>query len=371
MNEFELIEQIFFQLQADHLLAASSKKGIDKGIGDDAAVMSLPAGSRLVSCIDTLVQGRHFSADWQQVQQLAFAIGYKAVAVNVSDIAAMGATPHSILLALALPERLANQAWLTEFAKGLFHACQLFGVTLIGGDTTRNDSLILSISAQGLLPANTPAVYRSGAKVGDKVYVSGTLGDAAYALQHPDNDQGRELAHRLHMPTPRIQLGIALAQIGATAMIDISDGLYQDLSHICQQSGVSMRLNIEQLPTSRPLSTIDLSERLLCQLTGGDDYELAFTLPADASLPTTNTSISCIGEVIAVTNQINSTATDSTTTGYEVTDSKIASSKATSSTKNLLLPHPVLFYQGQAVTPNHPSPFTTWPTLTGYQHFAG
>ncbi|WP_350562129.1 thiamine-phosphate kinase [Psychrobacter sp. CAL346-MNA-CIBAN-0220] len=349
MNEFELIEQIFLQLQADNSLAAGSKKGIEKGIGDDAAVMALPAGSRLVSCIDTLVQGRHFSADWAQVQQLAFAIGYKAVAVNVSDLAAMGATPHSILLALALPERLANKEWLTEFAKGLFHACQLFGVTLIGGDTTRNDILILSISAQGLLAANTPAVYRSGAQIGDKVYVSGSLGDAAYALQHPDNSIGRELAHRLHMPTPRVQLGIALAQIGATAMIDISDGLYQDLGHICQQSSVSMRLNLEQLPSSTPLSTVELAERLLCQLTGGDDYELAFTLPANIDPPIGNTPIGCIGEVIALADNTDDAEDD------------------------IAIPttRPELFYQGQTVTPSHPAPFILWPTLSGYQHFTG
>ncbi|WP_314885856.1 thiamine-phosphate kinase, partial [Psychrobacter immobilis] len=198
MNEFELIERIFSQMQAAQL----SSNNVEKGIGDDAAVMSLPVGARLVSCIDTLVQGRHFSADWEQVNQLAFAIGYKAVAVNVSDIAAMGATPHSILLALALPQRLANEHWLSEFAKGLSHACQLFGVTLIGGDTTRSDNLVLSVSAQGLLTKETPAVYRSGAQVGDKLYVSGSLGDAAYALQHPDTAIGIELAHRLHMPTP-------------------------------------------------------------------------------------------------------------------------------------------------------------------------
>ena len=179
MNEFELIERIFSQMQAAQSLSSIVDKGsvdkgsVDKGIGDDAAVMSLPAGARLVSCIDTLVQGRHFNADWEQVNKLAFTIGYKAVAVNVSDIAAMGATPHSILLALALPERLANEHWLSEFAKGLFHACQLFGVTLIGGDTTRSDNLVLSVSAQGLLTKETPAVYRSGAQVGDKLYDSG------------------------------------------------------------------------------------------------------------------------------------------------------------------------------------------------------
>ena len=342
MNEFELIERIFSQMQS----AQSLSSNVEKGIGDDAAVMSLPTGSRLVSCIDTLVQGRHFSADWEEVNKLAFAIGYKAVAVNVSDIAAMGATPHSILLALALPQRLANEQWLTEFAKGLFHACQLFGVTLIGGDTTRSDSLILSVSAQGLLAAGTLAVYRSGAQVGDKIYVSGTLGDAAYALQHPDNAVGIELAHRLHMPTPRISLGAALAQIGATSMIDISDGLYQDLGHICQQSGIAMRLNLENLPTSKPLASIDLSERLLCQLAGGDDYELAFTLPAHIEPPNSkdaNTPVTYIGDVIAVTNK-------------------------TEAAENL---HPELCYQGQPITPTHSAPFSTWPNLTGYQHFEG
>ncbi len=343
MNEFELIERIFSQVQARHPLPDD----VEKGIGDDASVMALPAGARLISCIDTLVQGRHFSADWDQINELAFAIGYKAVAVNVSDIAAMGAAPHSILLALALPERLANESWLTNFAKGLFHACQLFDVTLIGGDTTRSDNLVLSISAQGLLAADTPAVYRSGAKVGDKIYVSGTLGDAAYALQHPDSGQGLELAHRLHMPTPRITLGAALAQIGATAMIDISDGLYQDLGHICEQSAVSMHIDLEQLPTSQPLASVDLSERLLCQLAGGDDYELAFSLPADIEPPIhniSNTPVTCIGEVVSAEDAGGDTYT------------------------NL---RPKMFYQGQPVTPTHPSPFATWPTLTGYQHFAG
>ena len=342
MSEFELIERIFFQMQA----AQSSSSNVEKGIGDDAAVMSLPAGSRLVSCIDTLVQGRHFSADWELVNKLAFAIGYKAVAVNVSDIAAMGATPHSILLALALPQRLANEQWLTEFAKGLFHACQLFGVTLIGGDTTRNDSLILSVSAQGLLAANTPAIYRSGAQVGDKIYVSGSLGDAAYALQHPDNNQGAELVHRLHMPTPRITLGTALAKVGATSMIDISDGLYQDLGHICEQSAVSMRIHLDQLPTSKALATIDLSERLLYQLAGGDDYELVFTLPAHIEPPidnSSNTQVTCIGEVIAITNKVDAYTNLRTE----------------------------LYYQSQPVTPTHPAPFSSWPNLTGYQHFAG
>ena len=346
MNEFELIERIFAQMQAAPSLSNTAEAhNIEKGIGDDAAVMSLPAGAHLVSCIDTLVQGRHFSADWNDVNELAFQIGYKAVAVNVSDIAAMGATPHSILLALALPEHLANEQWLTEFAKGLFHACQLFGITLIGGDTTRSDRLVLSVIAQGLLAANIPAVYRSGAQVGDKIYVSGSLGDAAYALQHPNTAIGIELAHRLHMPTPRIALGAAVATIGATSMIDISDGLYQDLGHICEQSAVGMRIHLEHLPTSKALSSVGLSERLLCQLAGGDDYELAFTLPAHIEPPidnNRNTPVTCVGEVIAVND--------------------------TNAAKNV---RPEIFHQGQPITPAHPSPFSTWPNLTGYQHFAG
>lgn len=350
MNEFELIERIFLKQQTEQNALSGAQSAVDsaleKGIGDDAAVMSLPAGSRLVSCIDTLVQGRHFSADWDEVSKLAFQIGYKAVAVNVSDIAAMGATPHSILLALALPERLAYEQWLGEFAKGLFHACQLFGVTLIGGDTTRSDSLVLSVSAQGFLAAQTKAVYRSGAKVGDKIYVSGTIGDAAYALKHADNEIGQELAHRLHMPTPRFALGSELAQLGATAMIDISDGLYQDLTHICQRSNVGMRIDVEQLPTSTPLSAVNLSERLICQLTGGDDYELAFTLPAHIQLPVGNTPVHCIGEVVKV-----------------VIDSTINKDK-----RSTVL-SPSLFYKGQAITQTNPAPFISLPTLTGYQHF--
>ena len=145
------------------------------------------------------------------------------------------------------------------------------------------------------------------------------------------------------MPTPRITLGAAVARVGATAMIDISDGLYQDLGHICQQSCVVMRLNLEQLPTSKPLASIDLSERLLCQLAGGDDYELAFTLPAHITPPNLNTPVTCIGEVMAVTNK-------------------------TAAPTNLC---PKLYYQGQPITPTHPAPFLTWPDLTGYQHFAG
>ncbi|WP_131669416.1 thiamine-phosphate kinase [Psychrobacter pygoscelis] len=351
MTEFELIYRYFDQQKAalDQANAVDSV-AVVKGLGDDAAVIAINAGSQLVSCVDTLVQGRHFSEDWSQVEALAFAIGFKSVAVNVSDLAAMGATPHHILLALALPERLATETWLSEFAKGLFHACSQFGVQLIGGDTTRNDKLVISITAQGFIAnkkhnSQSP-IYRNGAKVGDKVYVSGTVGDACYALHHPDDEIGRQLSHRLHMPMPRVKLGQALAQQGgATAMIDVSDGLVQDLGHICQQSGVRIRLNIDTLPTSTPLQQVALTERLHCQLTGGDDYELAFTLPAGISPPdsygnadTANTKITCIGEVI---------------------DSCSAKD----------LPVIELTYQDSAVTDATPYPFSKMPHLQGFQHF--
>lgn len=345
MTEFELIYR-YFKAQ-DTEQAGGESASIVKGLGDDAAVIALNSPSQWVTCVDTLIQGRHFSEDWQQVSELAFAIGYKAVAVNISDIAAMGAKPHSILLALALPQRLANAAWLADFAKGLFHACTQFGLQLIGGDTTRHDKLVISITANGILPVSTQPVYRSGAKVGDKVYVSGSLGDASYALYHPNTEVGKQLAHRLHMPTPRSSLGQELARHAlATAMMDVSDGLVQDLGHLCQQSGVAIRLDLEKLPTSKPLQQVELAERLRCQLTGGDDYELIFTVPAEIELSpqllsSVFTELTCIGEVVAASsNKVEASAIK-------------------------------LSYQGTAVTEQDPSPFDDFPDLRGYQHFTG
>ena len=350
MTEFEIIYR-YFKAQ-DTEGASIEHTAIIKDLGDDAAVVAINAPSQWVTCVDTLVQGRHFSEDWQQVSELAFAIGYKAVAVNISDIAAMGARPHSILLALALPERLANEPWLAEFAKGLFHACKQFGVRLIGGDTTRNDKLVISITANGILPVAIQSVYRSGAKVGDKVYVSGTIGDASYALNYPETEVGKQLAHRLHMPTPRSILGQKLASTGlATAMMDVSDGLVQDLGHLCQQSQVAMSLQLDQLPTSKPLQQVELAERLRCQLTGGDDYELVFTLPASVQLSqdllsSVSTPVTCIGEVIE----------------FEEGQSVGATNFGPSAIK--------LTYQGTAVTEQAPYPFDGFPNLHGYQHFS-
>lgn len=360
MTEFELIYRYFKAQEAEKAQDTGIEHtSIIKELGDDAAVIAITSPSQWVTCVDTLIQGRHFSEDWQQVSELAFAIGYKAVAVNISDLAAMGAKPHSILLALALPERLATEKWLGEFAKGLFHACTQFGVRLIGGDTTRHDKLVISITANGLLSATTQPVYRSGAKVGDKVYVSGTVGDASYALTHHDTEVGQQLIHRLHMPTPRSALGQKLASTGAaTAMIDVSDGLVQDLGHLAQQSQVGIRLDLDKLPTSQPLQQTDLAERLHCQLTGGDDYELLFTVPAEmASMPNVwssgTTEVTCIGEVIELESQSAQNLGNSSSFNPVLGSSTIQ-----------------LYYKGTAVNEQSPFPFTDFPDLQGFQHFS-
>ncbi len=323
MNEFDLIYQTFLAEQSGFQKAHQFAM-IDRSIGDDCAVVTPPYGQKLVTCTDTLVQGRHFADDWNSVEKLAFEIGYKAVAVNVSDLVAMGAKPHSILLAIALPARLANSAWLNQFAKGLFFACNQADMALIGGDTTKNDKLVITITAQGFA---SQCVYRHTANVGDDIYVSGTVGDAGFALHHLDSP----LVHRLHMPTPRIRLGQALAG-KASAMIDISDGLFQDLTHIAKQSQVGFCLNLENLPCSDVLAKVPLAQRLLYQLTGGDDYELLFTLPKDTPLLVTDTAVCKIGEI---TQQID---------------------------------YRLMFYH-QVVSLENPYPFLTFPNLTGYQHF--
>lgn len=340
MNEFNLIYQTFLaQSQtAKGFQTANNFAKIDRAIGDDCAVITPPAGQKLVICTDTLVQGRHFAGNWESVESLAFEIGYKSVAVNLSDLAAMGATPHSILLAIALPQRLANfstdyETWLENFAKGLFFACDNSGVALIGGDTTRSDNLVITVTAQGF--ANS-TIYRNTAQVGDEIYVSGTVGDAGFALNNLENELGKSLAHRLHMPTPRVSLGQSLVGI-ATSMIDISDGLVQDLGHILSQSAsdgksLGARLDLDKLPTSEPLSQIELKERLQYQMTGGDDYELLFTMPKGTTLPNLTTPVTKIGEIIA-------------NNGLQ------------------------LFYQNQEITEENPLPFDSFPNLAGWSHF--
>lgn len=256
MAEFSIIDTYFNR---------QNKNSVDLGIGDDSALLTPPPQQQLVICADTLVAGRHFPLDTDP-----HAIGWKSVAVNLSDIAAMGATPHSILLALSLPQ--IDHDWLKAFSQGLYDCCDQFGVSLIGGDTTQSPHLTLSVTALGWVEIGK-AVPRSGAKPGDLICVSGTVGDAAFALNH----LGHPLQQRLDYPTPRCQLGTALKGL-ANSMIDVSDGLAQDLGHILKASGVGAKIALENLPISPTLQALNDEQRWQYALAGGDDYELCFTI---------------------------------------------------------------------------------------------
>ena len=260
MAEFSLIERYFQR---------PSTSDVALGIGDDSAILIPPNGQQLVICADTMVAGRHFPLDTDP-----HAIGWKCVAVNLSDIAAMGAAPHSILLALTLPQ--IDHDWLTRFSQGLFDCCDQFGVRLIGGDTTQGSQLTLSVTALGWQNIGRQ-VPRAGAKVGDLIVVSGQIGDAAFGLAHQDHP----LKQRLDYPTPRCTLGLALAGV-AHSMIDISDGLAQDLGHILTASGVAARLNLERLPIDDALHALPQEQQWQYALAGGDDYELCFSISPEA-----------------------------------------------------------------------------------------
>ncbi|BCT87703.1 thiamine-phosphate kinase [Acinetobacter variabilis] len=256
MAEFSIIDTYFNR---------QNKNSVDLGVGDDSALLTPPLQQQLVICADTLVAGRHFPLDTDP-----HAIGWKSVAVNLSDIAAMGATPHSILLALSLPQ--IDHDWLKAFSQGLYDCCDQFGVSLIGGDTTQSPHLTLSVTALGWVEIGK-AVPRSGAKPGDLICVSGTVGDAAFALNH----LGHSLQKRLDYPTPRCQLATALKGL-ANSMIDVSDGLAQDLGHILKASQVGATLGLEKLPISPALQALNDEQRWQYALAGGDDYELCFTI---------------------------------------------------------------------------------------------
>lgn len=256
MAEFSIIDT-YFNRKNTH--------SVDLGVGDDSALLTPPPQQQLVICADTLVAGRHFPLDTDP-----HAIGWKAVAVNLSDIAAMGATPHSILLALSLPQ--IDHDWLNAFSQGLYDCCDQFGVSLIGGDTTQSPHLTLSVTALGWVDIGK-AIPRSGAQPGDLICVSGTVGDAAFALQH----LGHPLQKRLDYPTPRCQLGATLKGL-ANSMIDVSDGLAQDLGHILKASQVGANLQLENLPLSPALQALSLEQQWQYALAGGDDYELCFTI---------------------------------------------------------------------------------------------
>ncbi|HEX7055017.1 MAG TPA: thiamine-phosphate kinase [Burkholderiales bacterium] len=235
-------------------------------LGDDCVLLRPNAGLELALTTDMLVEGRHFARDADPRQ-----LGHKALAVNLSDLAAMGAAPRWALLSIGLPS--ADERWLEAFSAGLFALAARFGVELIGGDTTRADTRVLNIVALGEVPAGV-ALYRSGARAGDDIWVSGELGGAALALRRPDI---AETARRLHEPEPRVELGERLRGI-AHAAIDVSDGLVGDLGHIVERSRLGAQVEYARVP--RPAVFARLNDPALerdCVLSGGDDYELVFT----------------------------------------------------------------------------------------------
>ena len=225
------------------------------------------AGLELALTTDMLVEGRHFTA---QVDPRS--LGHKSLAVNLSDLAAMGAEPRFALLALGLPS--ADEAWVEAFAAGFFALADRYGVELVGGDTTRSSLRTITITAIGELPSGV-ALYRSAAQPGDDIWVSGELGGAALALKRPDI---AEAAKRLHWPEPRVELGGRLRGL-ARAAIDVSDGLAGDLGHILERSQVGAVVDYDRIPRPAAFRSVPHLEQE-CILSGGDDYELVFTAPA-------------------------------------------------------------------------------------------
>ncbi len=264
MSEFTIIKNYFQVMTKRH-------KNTICGIGDDGAVSDVPSDCELVSCVDTLVLGRHFP-----MTTSAYAIGYKSVAVNLSDLAAMAATPYAILLGLSLPAKLACDEWLGEFARGIGGICREFGVELIGGDTTRSDVLTVSVTALGFVHKGR-AITRAGAKVGDVVCVSGEIGSASYALSQVLIDKPTAWQHTLDLPIPQVTLGEVLRDY-ASAMIDVSDGLGQDLGHILTASGVGASIELDKIPCIDELKVLPDNQKWQHILNGGDDYQLCFTL---------------------------------------------------------------------------------------------
>jgi thiamine-monophosphate kinase len=291
LGEFDLIDRYFSR--------PSRRRDVLLGVGDDAALLQVPAGQALVAATDTLVEGRHFLAGAPPRS-----IGYQALAVNLSDLAAMGADPAWALLSLSLPTP--DEEWLQGFADGLYALADSCGVDLVGGDTVRGP-LVVTIEALGCVDPAL-ALRRSGARPGDRLYVSGWPGEAAAGLDAlergvPFDAAGDPLVRRYLYAEPRLELGRALRGRASAAM-DVSDGLLGDLRKLCAASGVAARVSLEALPVSARLAARhgrDRCERFV--LHGGDDYELIFTLPAaDAARLEAELSaicpVACLGEIV-------------------------------------------------------------------------
>ncbi|KPF51195.1 thiamine monophosphate kinase [beta proteobacterium AAP121] len=273
MGEFELIARHFTRT------GRSARPALALGVGDDCALLQPAPGQQLAISTDMLVEGRHFLSTVAPER-----LGHKALAVNLSDLAACGAEPLGCTLALALPR--ADEAFVAGFARGLFALADAHGIELVGGDTTAGP-LNLCITVFGQVPAGQ-ALLRSGARAGDELWVTGsTLGDARLALEvfrgtHTLPGEAFESVRRaMELPQPRVALGLALRGV-ATSAIDISDGLLGDLGHVLQRSKVGATVEVDALPRSAVLAAQPLALQHECLLAGGDDYELLFTAPASA-----------------------------------------------------------------------------------------
>ncbi len=296
MNEFDLIRTFFASQPV-------TRDDVAVGIGDDASVVKAPAGMQTVVSTDVLIAGVHFPPDTD-----AASVGHKALAVNLSDLAAMGAEPAWFTLGLTLPG--VDTAWLQEFCAGMFGLARRYNVQLIGGDTSRGP-LAIAVSAYGLVPEGK-ALLRSGAKPGDRLYVTGELGDAGLALKHrrgelqlPDRDI-TAIVDRLEQPIPRIGEGMALRGIAHCA-IDLSDGLLADLGHMLEASGVGARIHLDRIPLSAVYRAHLAETGWDLALANGDDYELCFTVPPEkiSALEKLKTEFPCgftpIGDIEAET----------------------------------------------------------------------
>ncbi|MBU3549814.1 thiamine-phosphate kinase [Polynucleobacter sp. MWH-Berg-3C6] len=275
LGEFDLIQR-FFKTGADQM-RSNSDQTIALGIGDDCALLKPAPGEEIVITSDMLVEGRHFFMGANPAL-----LGRKALAVNLSDLAAMGAKPLGFTLAIALPK--ADTAWLEAFSKGLFDIANQYSCPLIGGDTTAGP-LTISITAFGSAPSGK-AIRRSGAKAGDEIWLSGSVGDARLTLAalrqeiNLSDNELKQIEHRMHDPVPRIELGIKLRSI-ASAALDISDGLLGDLKHILNQSQVGAEVFLDQLPKSASLQKQSETIQKQFAACGGDDYEICFTAPTE------------------------------------------------------------------------------------------
>jgi thiamine-monophosphate kinase len=303
LGEFGLIEQI--------RRTAARGRGVRLGIGDDAAWVDHPSGTSLITA-DLLVEGIHFDLRWTSLVDL----GYKSLAVNLSDIAAMGGVPAYVIVSLGIPARFDSKQ-IGEFYRGINALARNNGVALVGGDTNLGDALIISVCVIGHPPKNP--IRRGGARVGDDIYVTGTVGDSALGLKllrekstQLKHGPVAQLLNRHHRPTPRLAAGALLGKEKlATAMIDISDGLLQDLGHICQASRIGAVIWNEQLPLSRAYRTVAGKQGTRYALSGGEDYELLFCArPRQRrrveKLPNrANVAISRIGTCVDRTEGIN------------------------------------------------------------------